>query len=215
MNISTKYHIPARKLDFVNINLTKDNKLFIDPFRIRMGQNEFNKICYSRIEDFINMMIELAKDRKYQTLLELLDNFYERNETMLGYSLDTIYGKSFGEDSGIELISLLSKNNILESGCIEDIFDFSMMLHNIGEDKVSDFITTIIFLDLVEYTHKQCEMWKIPMEEVCLKKLCWNADLNTWIKQEAQLPVYNGKPIVLVPKSFVGKDYVFSYESLC
>ena len=37
MNISIKYHIPARKLSFANINLTKDNKLFIDPLRIRNG----------------------------------------------------------------------------------------------------------------------------------------------------------------------------------
>ena len=28
MNISLKYHIPAREIDFLNVNLTKDNKLF-------------------------------------------------------------------------------------------------------------------------------------------------------------------------------------------
>ena len=33
MNISNKYHIPAKELDFVNINLSKDNRLFIDPLR--------------------------------------------------------------------------------------------------------------------------------------------------------------------------------------
>ena len=26
MNISLKYHIPAREIDFLNVNLTKDNK---------------------------------------------------------------------------------------------------------------------------------------------------------------------------------------------
>ena len=37
MNISLKYHIPARKLDFVNINLSKDNKIFLDPLKIKKG----------------------------------------------------------------------------------------------------------------------------------------------------------------------------------
>lgn len=214
MNISTKYHIPARQIDFVNINLTKDNKLFIDPYRIKAGKDKFSKRCYTRIEDFLNLLVELVKKKKYQTVLEIIDHFYERNETRLGYSLDTVYGKSFGGNSGTELIRLLSKDNLLESGFIEDIFDFLMLIPNIGEDKVSDFITTIIFLDLVEYTSEQCELWKIPTAEIVLKKFCWNADLNMWIKQEAELPVYNGKPIVFVPKSFVGKDYIFSYDKL-
>lgn len=32
MKISTRYHIPAIKLDFANINLSKDNLLFFRPF---------------------------------------------------------------------------------------------------------------------------------------------------------------------------------------
>lgn len=214
MNISIKYHIPARKLSFVNINLTKDNKLFIDPLRIRNGNTEFHKRCYSKIEMFVNNMIKLAQNRKYKKLLEFIDNFYERNETRLGYSIQTIYGKSFGENGGTDLVKLLSKNDILESGFVEDIFDFLIMVPNIGEDKVSDIITTIIFLDLVEYTQEQCELWKIPTEKVVLEKMCWNAEKEIWEKIEAELPVYSNKPIVLVPKSFVGPNYLFSYEKL-
>ncbi len=51
LNISARYHIPARKLDFVNVNLTKDNKLFIDPVKMKWGTNEIDKICFSKIEN--------------------------------------------------------------------------------------------------------------------------------------------------------------------
>lgn len=212
MNISIKYHIPARKIDFVNINLTKDNKLFIDPLRIKNGNTEFHKRCFSKIENFVNILIELARNKKYSTLLEFINNFYERNETRLGYSLETTYGKSFGENGGTDLVKLLSRNNIIESGFVEDIFDFLIMVPNIGEDKVSDIITTIIFLELVEYTQKQCELWKIPTEKVNLNKLCWDSEQKIWTKTKGNLPVYINKPIVFVPKSFVGKTYIFSYE---
>ena len=121
MKISVKYNLPARELNFVNINLDKDNKLFIDPLKIRRGKEEIHKRCYNKIETFVNMMIKLAKDRKYSKLLELVNNFYERNETRLGYSLETTHGKSFGENGGIDLVKVLVKDDIVESGFVEDI----------------------------------------------------------------------------------------------
>lgn len=214
MKISTKYHIPARRLEFVNIDLTKDNQLFIDPLRIKRGDTEFHKNCYLKIEEFVNILLLLSKNKEYKKLLEFIENFYERNETRLGYSIDTTYGKSFGENGGTDLIKCLSKDNIFESGFVEDIYDFLIMVPNIGEDKVSDMVTTIIFLDLIKYTQEQCEMWKIPMEKVKLNKMCWDSDNKRWEKVETELPNYNGKPIVVVPKTFVGKNYIFSYEQL-
>lgn len=50
MKISTRYHIPAVKLDFANINLSKDNLLFLDPLRIRNGSTELHKRCYCKIK---------------------------------------------------------------------------------------------------------------------------------------------------------------------
>ena len=88
------------------------------------------------------------------------------------------------------------------------------MVPNIGEDKVLDIITTIIFLDLIEYTQEQCEIWKIPTEEVKLNKMCWDADSEIWKSVKTELPVYSNRPIVFIPKSFVAKDYIFSHKKL-
>ena len=214
MNISIKFGIPARKMDFVNINLSKDNKLFIDPLLIKRGTTELHKICYRKIENFVNKLLVLAQNKEYKKLIEFIENLYERNETKLGYSIDTTYGKSFGENGGTDLVKLLSRNEILESGFVEDIFDCLIMIPNIGEDKVSDLITTIIFLDLVEYTQKQCSLWGIHTENIKLEKLCWNSKKEIWEERIEKLPIYNDKPIVFVPKSFVGKNYLFSYEKL-
>lgn len=214
MKFSARFGIPYRKMDFVNIDLIKDNQLFIDPFRIRSINTKFHQNCYSKIQDFIDMLINLSKNKNFKKLIEIIENFYERNETRLGYSIETNFGKSFGQDGGTNLIKYISKDNIFDSGFVEDIFDFLIMIPNIGEDKVSDIITTIIFEDLVKYTQEQCKLWKIAKEKVILKKLCWNSYKKTWERVETELPNYKGKPIVLVPKTFVGKNYIFSYESL-
>ena len=214
LNISARYHIPARKLDFVNVNLTKDNKLFIDPVKMKWGTSEIDKICFSKIENFVNLMIKLARNKEYGKLLTFFENFAERNETRLGYSLESRYGKSFGEDGGTYLVQLLSRDNIFESGFVEDIFDFIMLIPNIGEDKVSDFITAIIFSDLLDYTQFQSEMWNIPTKNFTLNKLCWNSESEIWETRSANLPFYDDKPIVFVPKSFVGEKYIFSHIKL-
>lgn len=214
MNISLKYHIPARKLDFVNINLSKDNKIFLDPLKIKKGDTEFHKKCYQKIDWFIDNLLKLAKNKEYKKLMEIVENLYERNETRLGYSIETTFGKSFGENGGTDLIKLLAKNEMIKNGEVEDIFDCLIMVPNIGEDKVSDLITTIIFMDLIKYTQRQCELWKIEMKKVELEKLCWNHHANKWEKLVEVLPIDKGKPVVFVPKSFTGEKFIFSYENL-
>ena len=189
MKIIRKYQLPAQKLDFVNINLAKDNKIFIDPVKIKNGTSEIHKTCYKKIDSFIQILLELSRKREYKKLLEIIDNFHERNETRLGYSLESTYGKSFGENGGRDLVKLLAKNEMVSNGEVEDIFDCLIMVPNIGEDKVSDLITTIIFLDLIKYTQEQCNLWKIEMKNVSISKLCWNADNETWIKVKKQLPI--------------------------
>ena len=189
MKTSRKYQLPAQKLDFVNINLAKDNKIFIDPVKIKNGTSEIHKTCYKKIDSFIQILLELSRKREYKKLLEIIDNFHERNETRLGYSLESTYGKSFGENGGRDLVKLLAKNEMVSNGEVEDIFDCLIMVPNIGEDKVSDLITTIIFLDLIKYTQEQCNLWKIEMKNVSISKLCWNADNETWIKVKKQLPI--------------------------
>ena len=87
MKISRKYQLPAQKLDFVNINLAKDNKIFVDPVKIKNGTSEIHKTCYKKIDSFIQILLELSRKREYKKLLEIIDNFHERNETRLGYSL--------------------------------------------------------------------------------------------------------------------------------
>ena len=79
MKIATKYDLPVREMNFVNVNLDADNKLFIDPMKIRSGKTDFHKYCFSKIEEFVELLIELARNKDYKKLLEYIDNFYERN----------------------------------------------------------------------------------------------------------------------------------------
>ena len=214
MNISTKYHIPARELDFANINLSGDNQLFIDPLKLKKENKPLHQKAYQEVNYFMQKLLTLARERKIEEINQIIENLYERNETKLGYSIRTKHGKSFGENGGKILFHTLAKSEVILTGLVEDIFDCIIMLPNIGEDKVSDLITTIIFLDLVKYTQQQCQKYHIPMREVELEKLCWNPQKEQWEKVITKLPIHCKKPIVFIPKSMVSRKVEFSYEKL-
>lgn len=214
VNISNKYRIPARELEFVNINLSGDNQIFIDPLKMKKGLTEFDKNCYQKVDNFMKRLLNLVRNKEFKQAKNIVDNLYERNETRLGYSLETRYGKSFGENGGNTLLKTLAKSNMILDGLVEDIFDCLILLPNIGEDKVSDLITTIIFLDLVKYTQEQCQKWNIPMKEVELEKLCWDSNKEEWIKVITNLPIHCKVPIVFIPKTIVSCNITFSYEKL-
>ena len=214
MKISRLYNIPYQALDFVNISIVKDNLLFIDPLKIKRSGTEMGRICYKKIEEFIDNLLQLAKERKYTELLKIVDNLYERNETRLGYSITSSFGKSFGANGGKYLVQALTNNDMIMSGKVEDIFDCMMVLPNIAEDKVSDLITSIIFMDLIKYTQEQCKLWNIPTKRIELKKLCWDHKKSEWVHITKKLPVYNDEPIVFVPKKFAGKSFTFSHKRL-
>ena len=73
MKISRLYNIPYQALDFVNISIVKDNLLFIDPLKIKRSGTEMGRICYKKIEEFIDNLLQLAKERKYTELLKIVD----------------------------------------------------------------------------------------------------------------------------------------------
>ena len=92
----------------------------------------------------------------------------------------------------------------------EIIFDILIVTPNIGEDKISDIITTILFMDLVEYTQKQCELWKIPTKIMKIEKLCWNHYSKTWDKIEANCQHITERQFYLFRRVLWGRN-IFSH----
>lgn len=210
-----RYFGIKEETDFVNVRLEKDNRLFIDPFLIYKSKNQFDKQCYKNIEEFFTILIEYAKKKDDKNAIKLVKNLYEREETRLGYSLKSYSGKGFSKSGGIKLYNALKENHALQEGLVKDIFDCNIMLTNLGEDKISDLVTSIIFLKLVEFTEEQCSKYQIPTYEVKINKKCWNADKLIWENISCKLPIDKKEnPIVFVPKNITSYKQTFTYENV-
>lgn len=87
----------------------------------------------------------------------------------------------------------------MKSGLLKDLGDFELLLPGIGPDKISDLAINVIRGELAAYTLEQCELHGVPTENVAAG-FFWNPEHERWESHYAQLPVYNGEKIILVPK---------------
>lgn len=138
--------------------LDEDSNFFINIIRLRSTQvPEFSK-SYERINTYFSDIATLlqASDKKgdkfYRAALARFD-FSEVNGINLGFS-ETKYGSGFGPRLRKQVID--DAFDIIKKGSSQpEIFHLvSLFEDNVGPDRLSDMIATIILPDIKEYTKR-------------------------------------------------------------
>lgn len=198
--------------DYVDIDLDTDSKLFVDPYLLYISNDEFSNGCCNKIVNYFGQLLEYAILKDKGNGYRLVRYLQENNEIRFGYSNGEPMGKGLGKNKGKELFDILCKSKAVKTGLISDIFDASIMLDKVGSDKISDLTINIILMDLIKFTQNQCKKHNIPLEKVKLRRPVWISEENKWKNiEDIELPVYNNKPIILVPKNFVRPYMVYTY----
>ena len=199
------------KLDFVNIPLTTDLPLYIDPYAISIKPGEWYEECNDLVVDFFERVMLAIKNNDDLTAYRLLSKLGEPNETHLGVSSGIPDGCGIGKEQAKILLNKLKNSKAAQTGYLKDLSDCELMIEGIGADKISDITTNIIRGKLIEYTERQCLEHNIPYQDV-VSHYYWSAEEAKWITRDAKLPFYNGNPILLVPKNIVVKTTISNYE---
>lgn len=74
-----------KNLDFADINLERDTKLFIDPYLIKFGSSDICKEMAEVVQSFENELFESFRAKNFSRQKELFAHSSERNETKFGY----------------------------------------------------------------------------------------------------------------------------------
>ncbi|MEL7566235.1 MAG: hypothetical protein AAGU27_15305 [Dehalobacterium sp.] len=138
--------------------LDEDSNFFINVIRLKSAQVPEFKKSYQKINDFfcqIAMLLEASDkkgDKLYKTALRQFD-FSEVNGINLGYS-ESRYGSGFGKQLRKQVID--DAFEIVKKGSKQpEIFQLvGLFEENIGPDRLSDMIATIIYSDIVAYTKR-------------------------------------------------------------
>ena len=202
-----------KDIDFVDISLDSDIKLFLDPSLIQGTQTEWCQRCHRKMDSFFTKAFDICKEKDDHALYEILQFGHEPNETKLGLSQNQSRGKGTGPDALYQIFRGLDSKVL---GTPEGIFypsDLCVVVKNFAEDRMSDLTTNIIRKELYEFTVQQCEKHNIPLalDEVDLGAT-WNADTEQWERFSGRPLIANGRVILLVPKNIVRHYYVYGTE---
>jgi hypothetical protein len=188
-------------LDFVNVDVARDARLFVDPRALRLLPTRWGSESVSLIQNFFSHIIDLIGDSKRDEALSLLEQLREPNETHLGLSSKESRGYALGPGSAELIYDALAESEAVKTGLIEDLEESALVVERIGFDIISDIATNIIRGPLIEYTQQQADLLRIPLEQQDSGPM-WDPD-GKWFSSLQDLPRAGGRKLLLVPKTIV------------
>jgi hypothetical protein len=190
------------ELDFVDISLLRDNRLFLDPFAIAQELDRWSQSASRTIGMFFQQVVDDIRAGHEDSARHLLLNLREPNETRLGYSANRPQGAGIGDQRAEEIFEALRTSAAVRQGFISALEECELMIPGISHDKISDLTTNVIRGHLVEYTRSQCDLHGVPLQHVPIDPI-FNLDTMSWEQQYVELPVWRNRPVLLVPKAVV------------
>ena len=190
------------ELDFVDVELNGDTPLYVDPFALSLRKDDWSMRCTRHIVSFFQSALTAIHNEDEQLAHSILSNLSEPNETRLGKSEGAPRGRGVSGKQSLDLYEALADSEAAKTGVLSEIAECDLFIEGIGPDKISDITTNIIRALLVEYTQAQCLLHGIATIEVPVGSF-WDIETDSWTSVYAQLPVWNGTKILLVPKAIV------------
>ncbi|MET9495744.1 hypothetical protein [Streptomyces sp. NPDC006552] len=216
----------AAPVDFVDVHVDRDNRLYVDPSAIRFwakNRDAWASEAYASICEFFDRFLERmlsSSTAQNQSAREMLWQFHEPRETRLGMSAEGFDGSGAGEEIGDAIWTSLKDNPLctLRVPILKRLEDIPLFVPEIANDRVSDLTTRLIFRDLAKFTNDQME--KHPSLKASAGEAefqVWEATSGSWGKEEITLPHVKipgdekRRPLLLVPKIAVHRNLRMSH----
>lgn len=200
-----KQGLSPADVDFLDVKLNEDNLIFVDYIKILKFKTPLTREMKNSLDIFLNRFFTNAVFKKRNDSQILLRGLHECNATRLGYSIEKPHGNSVGR----VLQELIRENTefIVEALKTGQLTYNTLFfgIDQVGSDRISDIIVSIIKPQLIAFTQEQCAKHNIPTSLVPVKSIFDPATV-TWEKGKFELPLFDGLPIIFIPKSIASTD---------
>lgn len=192
------------EVDFVIPRIGVDLPMGIDPFLLFKSRDSELFDLHSTILQTFGRGIELLRRGKLSEVRHLFD-FPEASEIGFGYTQKSKRGAGVGTYLSELIIETLNDSPALAERGIRHIEELQLVSVGIGPDRISDISANLIKQFLINYTQRQCEMWKLPLSRHVPVNHIFDPESGTWHDGYFDLPrsPLDDSPILLVPRRIV------------
>src|SRR5258708_23205646 len=134
-------NLTQSELDFVDVDVATDNRLYLDPYAIQIRDDEWSASCGDHIRSFFNEVLDALRQENDARASHLLGNLHEPNETFLGQSKGRPRGRGVGTDNTFDLAAALRNSSSFSTTLLSDISAAQLSIYNVGPDTISDLTT--------------------------------------------------------------------------
>lgn len=197
------------ELDFVDIDISMDTPLFLDPYFIGQCSSPLAVSARDTIYSFFQLLITYLKLNDIEKARRLFAFLHEPNETCFGLSTGEPRGRGVGGKDFKNIFASLLKSRAVKTGLVEDIEDLRVFVDKFDKDKLSDMTTNILRKELLTYTENQCVLHGIPLTENVQSGYFWDKTTQSWNNELLSCLVVNQNRYLLIPKRFASysKEY--------
>jgi hypothetical protein len=205
--ISQAFGLP-QDVPFVDVDVERDNRVFVDPSAIRNGTCPYSIRAQERLVHFFE---EVVRRRRSPELtdrirgLTSLQRMREPGQTRMGYSVQGTNGKGFGDVLGQTLWEALA-DPLCCNEALRRIEHLPLFLDRVDSDLISDMVTRIVMDILMDFTHEMMIRYpELAQTTTTENIMVWDVKTLEWSEREIELPFIGGKQLILVPIGWVSK----------
>lgn len=199
-------------LDFVDVDITGDTPVFLDPRALRLFPSPWAAACVAGIQNFFLTVLEAIKRDEDERAKGLLRELREPNETHLGLSKGIARGRALGPYLASRVWDSLRRSQAIESGLLENLEDTILLIEGIDADIVSDIATCIVRPQLLEYTEQVAAQLGMPLEDEVAVVALWDPVDRAWYSDMRPMLVTTSGPLLLIPKAVVRRKLDYDAE---
>lgn len=210
-----EYYGISGPVPFYDVDVSSDNRRFLDPHRVRLaaGPPPFQADAVRCLDSFFDATKRGVLSRSSsarQAARIKLHAFREPWETRLGMSSTGYHGHGAANDIGDRIWAELTTNlqALVEVCVLKRLEHLPLFVEGVDKDITSDITTRIAFGPLADFTAATVAAFPaFTAGTHTTRKVgrpVWDSTAYTWAVREVELPVADGKPLLLVPHSWVG-----------
>lgn len=216
-----KYYGIVGPVPFVDVEIERDNRLYVDPHAIRLHRRPepFASDALRYIDTFFHEVTDSIITGTPASLARgrlLLQQFAEPWETRLGMAQQGFQGHGGADVVGTWIWEVLTGNAeaVVRIGVLRHVEDLPLFVEGVDRDITSDITTRIIFSALADFTESMLQVY--PQLRTggngtgVFTKQVWDPTSRGWRMRDVTLPIASGKPLLLVPRQWARRTLLMS-----